>query len=68
MPLKSRNKEVKYERSYVVDLISMNLGDLDMVVVGAGTGGTVCGIGRKIKEKCPNCKVWLKMTKKRVIA
>ena len=30
---------------------------LDMVVVGAGTGGTVAGIGRKIKEKLPHVKV-----------
>lgn len=28
-----------------------------MVVIGAGTGGTVTGIARKIKEKLPNCKV-----------
>lgn len=28
-----------------------------MVVVGAGTGGSVSGIGRKIKEKCPSCIV-----------
>lgn len=28
-----------------------------MQVVGAGTGGTVTGIGRKIKELVPNCKV-----------
>jgi len=32
-------------------------GKLDMVVCGAGTGGTITGIARKIKEKCPNCKV-----------
>ena len=30
---------------------------VDMVVCGAGTGGTVCGIGRKIKEKLPSCEV-----------
>lgn len=30
---------------------------VDMIVCGAGTGGTVCGIGRKIKEKLPSCKV-----------
>ena len=29
-----------------------------MVVVGAGTGGTVAGIGRKFKEKMPNVQVW----------
>ena len=30
-----------------------------MVVVGAGTGGTMTGIARKVKERCPNCKVRL---------
>ena len=30
---------------------------VDMVVCGAGTGGTVAGIGRKLKEKVPDCKV-----------
>jgi len=32
-------------------------GRVDMVVLGAGTGGTVSGIGRKLKEKCPDCVV-----------
>jgi len=32
-------------------------GSLDMIVMTAGTGGTVAGIGRKIKEKVPNCQV-----------
>lgn len=32
-------------------------GKVDMVVVGAGTGGTISGIGRKMREKCPHCKV-----------
>lgn len=32
-------------------------GKVDMVVLGAGTGGTVTGIGRKLKEKCPECIV-----------
>ena len=30
-------------------------GKVDMVVMGAGTGGTAAGIGRKMKEKCPSC-------------
>ena len=30
-------------------------GKIDMAIVGAGTGGTVTGIGRKLKELCPNC-------------
>ena len=28
-----------------------------MVVLGAGTGGTVTGVGRKMKEKLPEVKV-----------
>jgi len=32
-------------------------GQVDMIVAGVGTGGTITGIARKIKEKCPNCKV-----------
>ena len=29
-----------------------------MVVVGAGTGGTIAGIGHKFKENMPNVQVW----------
>ena len=32
-------------------------GKVDMVVCGAGTGGTICGIARRFKEKAPKCKV-----------
>ncbi|KAJ1720657.1 cystathionine beta-synthase [Coemansia erecta] len=28
---------------------------LDMLVLGAGTGGTLTGIARRIKERCPEC-------------
>uniref|UniRef100_A0A8C9EIK4 Cystathionine beta-synthase n=1 Tax=Pavo cristatus TaxID=9049 RepID=A0A8C9EIK4_PAVCR len=28
-----------------------------MVVIGSGTGGTVTGVARKLKEKCPECKI-----------
>ncbi|XP_030024631.1 cystathionine beta-synthase [Manduca sexta] len=31
--------------------------DIDMVVIGAGTSGTISGIGHKIKERCPKCIV-----------
>ena len=31
--------------------------ELDMIVIGAGTGGTITGIGKKIKEVLPHCKV-----------
>ncbi|KAA8588027.1 hypothetical protein FQN60_001221, partial [Etheostoma spectabile] len=29
-------------------------GKLDMLVAGAGTGGTLTGVARKFKERCPN--------------
>ncbi|XP_042283280.1 cystathionine beta-synthase b isoform X1 [Thunnus maccoyii] len=32
-------------------------GKLDMLVTGAGTGGTLTGVARKLKEKCPNIKI-----------
>uniref|UniRef100_A0ABM5FY02 Cystathionine beta-synthase n=1 Tax=Pogona vitticeps TaxID=103695 RepID=A0ABM5FY02_9SAUR len=32
-------------------------GKVDMFVAGAGTGGTITGIARKMKEKCPGCKI-----------
>uniref|UniRef100_A0A0K0F2S1 cystathionine beta-synthase n=1 Tax=Strongyloides venezuelensis TaxID=75913 RepID=A0A0K0F2S1_STRVS len=32
-------------------------GKVDMVVVGAGTGGTISGIARKIKSQIPNAKI-----------
>lgn len=30
---------------------------VDMLVAGAGTGGTISGIARKLKERVPDCKV-----------
>ncbi|XP_051566503.1 cystathionine beta-synthase-like protein [Myxocyprinus asiaticus] len=32
-------------------------GKVDMLVAGAGTGGTITGIARKLKEKCSNIKI-----------
>lgn len=32
-------------------------GHVDMVVGGAGTGGTITGVSNKIKEACPNCVI-----------
>ncbi|KRX55818.1 Cystathionine beta-synthase [Trichinella sp. T9] len=32
-------------------------GRVDMIVIGAGTGGSLTGVARKIKEKCPEVKI-----------
>ncbi|XP_076647123.1 cystathionine beta-synthase isoform X1 [Halictus rubicundus] len=32
-------------------------GKIDYVIIGAGTGGTIGGIGRKLKELCPDIQI-----------
>eukprot|EP01017_Pseudomicrothorax_dubius_P005489 TRINITY_DN11400_c0_g2_i2.p1 TRINITY_DN11400_c0_g2~~TRINITY_DN11400_c0_g2_i2.p1 ORF type:complete len:389 (+),score=114.94 TRINITY_DN11400_c0_g2_i2:85-1167(+) len=39
------------------ELIEQCDGKLDYVFISAGTGGTLTGIGRKFREKLPNCKL-----------
>ena len=39
------------------EIVSQLNGRVDMVISAAGTGGTVCGLARKIKEKCPDCLI-----------
>jgi len=38
-------------------MILLCTGKLDMMVCTTGTGGTIAGTARKIKECCPTCKV-----------
>ena len=39
------------------EIIEQCGGKVDMVVAGAGTGGTIAGIGRKMKEHNPDCQI-----------
>ena len=39
------------------ELLDQCDGRIDAVVMGAGTGGTVAGVGRKLKEKLPSCQI-----------
>lgn len=40
-----------------VEIMTQCEGKVDMIVIGAGTGGTASGIGRYFKEKMPNVKI-----------
>lgn len=40
-----------------VELVEQSGGKLDAFVCGIGTGGTLTGTARRIKEEIPNCKV-----------
>jgi len=39
------------------EILAQTGGELDYMVVSAGTGGTLTGISKKLKEKIPTCKV-----------
>lgn len=40
-----------------LELWEQTEGKIDAVVVGAGTGGTMTGIARRLKEKNPNIQI-----------
>jgi cystathionine beta-synthase len=50
------NPQAHYDTTAEEIIEDLN-GKVDMVVITAGTGGTLTGISRKMKEKVPHCKI-----------
>ncbi|XP_050722691.1 cystathionine beta-synthase-like protein isoform X2 [Eriocheir sinensis] len=52
----SGNPMAHYEGT-AEEILQQTGGNIDMLVAGAGTGGTITGIARKLKERIPDCKI-----------
>ena len=50
------NPQTHYETT-ALEILQQSDGKIDMFVCAAGTGGTVTGIGKRLKEHSPNCKI-----------
>ena len=50
------NPQVHYDTTAAEILEDME-NKVDMVVISAGTGGTISGVAKRIKEVCPNVKI-----------
>ena len=53
----NQNNTLAHYEGTAEEIIRQTNGKIDMIVISAGTGGTITGIARKLKEKIPGVKV-----------
>lgn len=53
----NENNKLAHYNNTAEELWEQSDGEIDYVVIGAGTGGTISGISKKLKEKNPNIKI-----------
>jgi cystathionine beta-synthase len=41
----------------IEEILSQTENKVDVIVTAAGTGGTITGLGRKLRERLPTCKL-----------
>ncbi|KAJ1566391.1 hypothetical protein HK405_010014 [Cladochytrium tenue] len=51
------NNPLAHYEGTAEEILAQCGGKIDMFVASAGTGGTIAGIAKKLKEKCPECIV-----------
>ncbi|KAJ3382284.1 hypothetical protein HDU84_004393 [Entophlyctis sp. JEL0112] len=51
------NNPMAHYEGTAEEILSQCGGKIDMFVASAGTGGTIAGVAKKLKEKCPDCIV-----------
>ncbi len=51
------NNPLAHYEGTAEEILEQTGGKIDMLVASAGTGGTICGVAKKLKEKVPGIKV-----------
>lgn len=57
MQFENEDNPLAHYETTAVEILEQTSGRLDYLVAGAGTGGTLTGVGRKLKEELPNVKI-----------